>query len=72
MLLHQVGTCPLVVHGGGPQIGEMLKKLDIPSEFVNGLGVTDADTVSVVEMVLAGDQQRSCRGDPSGRGPGCL
>ncbi|MGC6485672.1 MAG: acetylglutamate kinase [Candidatus Puniceispirillales bacterium] len=54
VLLHQVGTCPLVVHGGGPQIGEMLKKLDIPSEFVNGLRVTDADTVSVVEMVLAG------------------
>ena len=54
VLLHQVGTCPLVVHGGGPQIGAMLKKLDIKSEFVNGLRVTDADTVSVVEMVLAG------------------
>lgn len=54
VLLHQVGTCPLVVHGGGPQIGTMLNKLDIQSEFINGLRVTDADTVSVVEMVLAG------------------
>lgn len=54
VLLHQVGTCPLVVHGGGPQIGEMLTKLNIQSEFINGLRVTDADTISVVEMVLAG------------------
>ena len=54
VLLHQVGTCPLVVHGGGPQIGEMLQKLNIESAFVNGLRVTDADTISVVEMVLAG------------------
>lgn len=53
-LLHQVGTCPVVVHGGGPQIGSMLKKLNIQSEFINGLRVTDKDTVSVVEMVLAG------------------
>ena len=54
VLLHQVGTCPIVVHGGGPQIGAMLEKLDIPSAFVNGLRVTDHDTVSVVEMVLSG------------------
>jgi acetylglutamate kinase len=54
VLLHQVGTCPIVVHGGGPQIGAMLNKLNIQSEFINGLRVTDADTVSVVEMVLAG------------------
>ena len=53
-LLRQVGACPVVVHGGGPQIGNMLKKLDIQSEFINGLRVTDKDTVSVVEMVLAG------------------
>ena len=53
-LLSQVGACPVVVHGGGPQIGEMLEKLDIESEFVNGLRVTDKDTVSVVEMVLCG------------------
>lgn len=59
VLLHQVGTCPLVVHGGGPQIGEMLAKLNIQSEFINGLRVTDADTVSVVEMVLAGAINKS-------------
>jgi acetylglutamate kinase len=53
-LLSQIGARPVVVHGGGPQIGEMLKKLDIKSEFVNGLRVTDKDTVSVVEMVLSG------------------
>ena len=54
VLLHQVGSCPIVVHGGGPQIGEMLDKLNIQSDFVDGLRVTDRDTVSVVEMVLAG------------------
>ena len=43
-----------MVHGGGPQIGEMLKKLDIESEFRGGLRVTDRRTVEVVEMVLAG------------------
>ena len=53
-LLRQVGACPVVVHGGGPQIGNMLQKLNIQSEFINGLRVTDKDTVSVVEMVLAG------------------
>ena len=54
VLLHQVGSSPIVVHGGGPQIGEMLGKLNIQSEFVDGLRVTDRDTVSVVEMVLSG------------------
>jgi acetylglutamate kinase len=48
------GVNPIVVHGGGPQIGDMLKKLEIKSEFVNGLRVTDKPTVEVVEMVLAG------------------
>lgn len=48
------GVNPIVVHGGGPQIANMLKKLDIKSEFVNGLRVTDKPTVEVVEMVLAG------------------
>ena len=48
------GVNPVVVHGGGPQIGSMLKRLDIKSEFVHGLRVTDAPTVEVVEMVLAG------------------
>ena len=53
-LLDQVGASPVVVHGGGPQIGEMLKKLQIESSFIDGLRVTDEATVSVVEMVLAG------------------
>lgn len=54
VLLKQVGIHPVVVHGGGPQIGEMLKKLQIESEFIDGLRVTDKKTVEVVEMVLAG------------------
>ena len=53
-LLDQVGARPVVVHGGGPQIGEMLNKLQIESNFVDGLRVTDEATISVVEMVLAG------------------
>jgi acetylglutamate kinase len=54
VLLRQVGINPVVVHGGGPQIGRMLDRLRIKSEFVDGLRVTDKDTVDVVEMVLAG------------------
>lgn len=53
-LLDQVGARPVVVHGGGPQIGAMLKKLEIESKFIDGLRVTDEATISVVEMVLAG------------------
>ncbi len=54
VLLEQSGIKPIVVHGGGPQIGKMLEKLGIKSEFKGGLRVTDAATVEVVEMVLAG------------------
>lgn len=54
VLLKQVGINPVVVHGGGPQIGQMLDRLKIQSEFVDGLRVTDKATVEVVEMVLAG------------------
>ena len=53
-LLKQVGINPVVVHGGGPQINAMLKRLNIQSSFVDGLRVTDAATVEAVEMVLAG------------------
>jgi acetylglutamate kinase len=53
-LLKQSGVNPIVVHGGGPQIGEMLDRLGIKSEFRGGLRVTDRKTVEVVEMVLAG------------------
>ena len=54
VLLKQVGIHPIIVHGGGPQIGDMLKRLEIKSDFVDGLRVTDSATVEVVEMVLAG------------------
>jgi acetylglutamate kinase len=54
VLLEQSGIKPIVVHGGGPQIGKMLDKLGIKSEFKGGLRVTDAATVEIVEMVLAG------------------
>lgn len=53
-LLKAVGILPVVVHGGGPQIGTMLKRLGIESRFVDGLRVTDAATAEVAEMVLAG------------------
>lgn len=54
VLLKQVGINPVVVHGGGPQIGQMLDRLSIESRFVDGLRVTDAATMEVAEMVLAG------------------
>lgn len=59
VLMKQVGINPIVVHGGGPQIGEMLKRLQVESEFIDGLRVTDARTVEVVEMVLAGSINKS-------------
>ena len=59
VLLRQVGTNPLIVHGGGPQIGAMLSRLEIESSFVDGLRVTDEATISVVEMVLAGGINKS-------------
>jgi acetylglutamate kinase len=54
VLMKLVGMNPIVVHGGGPQIGELLKKLNIESNFVDGLRVTDSQTMDVVEMVLGG------------------
>ncbi|MDC0093491.1 acetylglutamate kinase [Alphaproteobacteria bacterium] len=59
VLLQQVGMLPVVVHGGGPQIGEMLSKLQIKTEFINGLRVTDSATIDVVEMVLSGVTNKS-------------
>ncbi len=53
-LLQYLGIHPVVVHGGGPQIGKVLAKMDIPTRFVDGLRVTDESTMDVVEMVLAG------------------
>ncbi|MCB1678588.1 MAG: acetylglutamate kinase [Halioglobus sp.] len=54
VLMKLVGMNPVVVHGGGPQIGNLLKKLNIHTEFVDGMRVTDAQTMDVVEMVLGG------------------
>ncbi len=54
ILMKYVGMNPVVVHGGGPQIGDFLKKLSIESEFVDGMRITDRQTMDVVEMVLVG------------------
>ena len=54
VMLKLVGINPIVVHGGGPQIGELLEKLNIESHFVNGMRVTTTETMDVVEMVLGG------------------
>ena len=54
VMLKLIGINPIVVHGGGPQIGEVLEKLNIKSEFVNGMRVTTTETMDVVEMVLGG------------------
>ncbi len=54
VLMKLVGINPIVVHGGGPQIGDLLARLDIKTEFINGMRVTDSETMDVVEMVLGG------------------
>ncbi|USE36892.1 acetylglutamate kinase [Endozoicomonas sp. SCSIO W0465] len=54
VLLKAVGINPVIVHGGGPQIGDMLKRLNIESRFVQGMRVTDSNTMDVVQMVLGG------------------
>jgi acetylglutamate kinase len=69
VLLKQVGINPIVVHGGGPQIGQMLERLKINSTFIDGLRVTDAATVEIVEMVLSGSINKqivSAIGDAGG------
>ncbi len=58
VLLHSVGIKPVVVHGGGPQIGELLRRLGKETEFRDGLRVTDADTLDVARMVLVGKVNR--------------
>ena len=54
VLMRQIGINPIIVHGGGPQINDMLKRLKITSEFIDGLRVTDQETVNIVEMILSG------------------
>src|SRR5439155_13475327 len=68
VLLEQLAINPVVVHGGGPQIGAMLEKLGIRSEFAGGLRITDARTVEVVEMVLAGSINKQIVGFINGAG----
>jgi len=58
-LLKQVGINPIIVHGGGPQIGEMLDRLKIKSSFIDGLRVTDRATVEIAEMVLSGSLNKN-------------
>src|SRR3977135_2739852 len=62
VLLEQTAVNPVVVHGGGPQIGDMLKRLGIKSEFAAGLRITDAATIEIVEMVLAGSINKALGG----------
>ncbi len=54
VLMKQVGLNPVIIHGGGPQIGQLLDKMGITSQFIDGLRVTDSQTMDVVEMVLGG------------------
>ncbi len=63
VLMKQVGMNPIVVHGGGPQISKMLERVGIKSTFVNGLRVTDAATMEIVEMVLAGSINKAIVAD---------
>ena len=68
VLLQQVGVYPVVVHGGGPQIGAMLERLKIKSEFIDGLRVTDSATVEIVEMVLSGQINKKIVADINAAG----
>ena len=70
VLLKQVGINPVIVHGGGPQIGHMLERLRIQSSFVDGLRVTDQETVEIVEMVLTGSINKQIVAAINGAG-GC-
>src|ERR1700750_1276909 len=62
VLLEQPAINPVVVHGGGPQIATMLRRLGIQSEFAAGLRITDAATIEIVEMVLAGSVNKQLVG----------
>ncbi len=68
VLLKAVGINPVIVHGGGPQIGAMLKRLGVESRFVDGLRVTDAQTAQIAEMVLAGSINKEIVGWIAGAG----
>ncbi|MGK2928109.1 MAG: acetylglutamate kinase [Acidimicrobiales bacterium] len=69
VLLRAVGLRPVVVHGGGPQIGDLLSRLGIESRFKDGLRITDADTLDVARMVLVGKVNRDIVGSINTHGP---
>ena len=69
VLMHQVGILPLVVHGGGPQIGDLMKRLGKEPEFRDGLRVTDAETLDIARMVLVGKVNREIVGSINAHGP---
>jgi len=69
VLMHQVGILPLVVHGGGPQIGELMQRLGKEPEFRDGLRVTDAETLDIARMVLVGKVNRDIVGSINIHGP---
>jgi len=69
VLMHQVGMLPLVVHGGGPQIGDLMQRLGKEPEFRDGLRVTDAETLDIARMVLVGKVNRDIVGSINVHGP---
>ena len=69
VLMHQVGILPLVVHGGGPQIGDLMQRLGKEPEFRDGLRVTDAETLDIARMVLVGKVNRDIVGSINIHGP---
>ena len=69
VLMHQVGILPLVVHGGGPQIGDLMQRLGKEPEFREGLRVTDAETLDIARMVLVGKVNRDIVGSINIHGP---
>jgi acetylglutamate kinase len=69
VLLHSVGIRPVVVHGGGPQIGDLMQRLGMESEFVDGRRVTDADTLDIARMVLVGKVNREIVSAINAHGP---
>jgi acetylglutamate kinase len=69
VLMHQVGILPLVVHGGGPQIGDLMQRLGKEPEFRDGLRVTDAETLDIARMVLVGKVNRDIVGSINVHGP---
>ncbi|MEC8921284.1 MAG: acetylglutamate kinase [Actinomycetota bacterium] len=69
VLMHQVGMLPLVVHGGGPQIGDLMERLGKEPEFRDGLRVTDAETLDIARMVLVGKVNRDIVGSINVHGP---